>query len=217
MKYTVSLLRVLALVGVLMLSLHLLFWQMKLKHTPAIPRQTTSTPHDIGKVSYLLGQAELTLPDGTVVAITKQTEIPEGSKVSVKDRSKLNLLMVDGETEKLPANSTLEFTKYSYDPANPKASEIRKELIEGEVTSKTGVGGTEANERYRLNSPLAAIAVLGTEYTVSISGSETRVVVLDGIISMAKLGGNCQRSGLGACAGGEQLVGKSAWFGVGRA
>ena len=114
--------------------------------------------------------------------------------------------MIDGAIEKLPANSTLEFARYYYDPANPKASEIRKELIEGEVTSKTGVGGTEAKERYRLNSPLAAIAVLGTEYTVSVSAGETRVVVLDGRISMAKLEGSCQRFAFGACAGGEQLA-----------
>ena len=207
MKYTASLFSVLALVGTLALPLHnVLADDVKTATSSVSSAETTSTPRIIGKVSYLLGQADMILPDGAVIAITKKTEIPEGSKVSVKDRSKLNLLMVDGATEKLPANSTLEFTKYQYDPADPKASEIRKELIEGEVTSKTGVGGTEAKERYRLNSPLAAIAVLGTEYTVSISGGETRVVVRDGIISMAKLGGSCQRSGLGACADGEQLA-----------
>lgn len=203
MKYTVSLLRVLALVGVLMLSSPIVLADET--KTTTTDNTTATATRMIGKVTYLLGQAELTLRDGTVVPITKQTEIPEGSKVSVKDRSKLNLMMVDGETEKLPANSTLEFTKYTYDPTNPKASEIRKELIEGGVTTKTGDGGHEARDRYRLNSPLAAIAVLGTEYTVQISASETRVTVLAGEISMAKLGGDCLRSGLGACAGGERL------------
>jgi hypothetical protein len=206
MKYTASLFGVLALVGTLTLPLHAVFADdVKTVTSGTSAAGTPSTPPVIGKVSYLLGQANMILPNGAVIAITKQTEILEGSKISVKERSKLNLQMVDGATEKLLANSTLEFTQYHYDPADPKGSEIRKELIEGEVTSKTGVGGKAAKERYRLNSPLAAIAVLGTEYTVSISGGETRVVVKNGIISMAKLGGSCQRSGLGACAGGEQL------------
>ena len=207
MKYTTSLFSVLALVGTLTLTSPSLFAdEVKTVTSSTSAAEITSTPRVIGKVSYLLGQADMILPNGAVIAITKKTEILEGSKISVKDRSKLNLSLVDGATEKLAANSTLAFTQYRYDPADPKGSEIRKELIEGEVTSKTGVGGKEAKERYRLNSPLAAIAVLGTEYTVSISGGETRIVVMDGIISMAKLGGSCQRSGLGACADGEQLM-----------
>jgi hypothetical protein len=207
MKYTTSLFSVLALVGTLTLTSPSIFAdEVKTVTSSTSAAENAATPRVIGKVSYLLGQADMILSDGAVIAITKQTEILEGSKISVKDRSKLNLLMVDGATEKLPANSTLAFTQYRYDPADPKGSEIRKELIEGEVTSKTGVGGKAAKERYRLNSPLAAIAVLGTEYTASVSGGETRVVVLDGIISMAKLGGSCQRSGLGACADGEQLA-----------
>lgn len=207
MKYTTSLFSVLALVGTLTLTSPSLFAdEVKTVTSSTSAAETTATPRVIGKVSYLLGQADMILPDGAVIAITKQTEILDGSKISVKDRSKLNLLMVDGATEKLAANSVFVFTQYSYDPADPKASEIRKDLITGEATSKTGVAGKAAKERYRLNSPLAAIAVLGTEYTVSVSGGETRVVVLDGIISMAKLGGSCQRSGWGACAGGEQLT-----------
>lgn len=213
MKYTASLFSVLALVGTLVLPLHYVSAnEIKTTTSNVTSDETTSGSRIIGKVSYLLGQADMILLDGSVTAITKQTKILEGSKVSVKDRSKLNLLMVDGAIEKLPANSTLEFERYYYDPANPKATEIRKELIEGEVTSKTGIGGAEAKERYRLNSPLAAIAVLGTEYTVRVSDGETSVVVLDGIISMAKLGGSCQRSGFGACVNGEQLAAHQRGF-----
>jgi len=213
MKYTASLFSVLALVATLALPLQNVFAnEVKTVTSSDSSIETTSTSRIIGKVSYILGQADMILPDGSVIAITKQTEILEGSKVSVKDHSKLNLLMVDGAIEKLPANSTLVFARYYYDPANPKASEIRIELIEGEVTSKTGVGGTEAKERYRLNSPLAAIAVLGTEYTVRVSEGQTSVVVLNGIISMAKLGGSCQRSGFGACVDGEQLAAHQRGF-----
>ncbi|MGB5597114.1 MAG: FecR domain-containing protein, partial [Thiothrix litoralis] len=209
MKHTMSLFGALALVGVLMLPSHsILADETKTTETKtetATATTTAAAPNIIGKVTYLLGQAELTLADGIVEPITRQTEISEGSTVSVKDHSKLNLLMVDGETEKLPANSTLTFTKYKYDPNNPGASEVSKEFTEGGITTKTGAAGHYAPERYRLNSPLAAIAVLGTEYTVQLSEGETRVTVIAGEISMAKLGGSCLRSGLGVCSGGERL------------
>lgn len=159
----------------------------------------------IGKITYLLGQAEMTTADGTVLPLSRQMEIPDGSRITVKERSRVSLLMVDGGVEKLGANTVFVFNKYSYDPDDAEATEIRKTLLDGEVTSTTGRGGEDAKERYRMNSPLAAIAVLGTEYSVKVSKGETWVTVLSGEISIAKLGGSCQRSGLGACAGGERL------------
>ncbi len=165
----------------------------------------TLTAGMIGKVTYLLGQADITDADGSVSPLALQMEIPDGSRITVKARSRVSLLMLDGGIEKLGADTVFTFNKYTYDPDDPAATEIRKTLLEGEVTSTTGQGGEDAKERYRMNSPLAAIAVLGTEYTVKVSKGETWVTVHTGEISIAKLGGSCQPSGLGACAGGERL------------
>lgn len=162
----------------------------------------------IGEVAYILGQAEATLPDGSVVPLSKGMEIPDGSRLRVKERSKLRLWLADGGMEKLgmqERDTLFIFNKYAYDPANPEATLIKKTIVEGEVTSKTGDGGEKAREHYRLNTPLAAIGVLGTEYTVRVIDGQTWVTVNAGVISMAKLGGSCQASGLGACAGGERL------------
>ncbi len=159
----------------------------------------------IGKVTYLLGQADITQADGSVLPLTVQMTIPEGSRIQVKERGLVRLLMIDGGIEKLGAGTVFTFDKYTYDPNDIQATEIRKTLLEGEVTSTTGQGGQGMKERYRLNSPLAAIGVLGTEYTVNVSKGETWVTVHSGEISIAKLGGSCQRFGLGACVGGERL------------
>ncbi|MEZ5452401.1 MAG: FecR domain-containing protein [Thiothrix sp.] len=159
----------------------------------------------IGKVTYILGQADVVTPDGAVSPLALQMEIPQGSRVQVRERSRVNLLMADGGIEKLGPDTIFVFDEYAYDPDNVRATEIRKTLIEGEVTSATGKGGESAKDRYRLNSPLAAIAVLGTEYTVRADAGETWITVHSGKVSVAKLGGSCLRSGLGACAGGEFL------------
>ncbi|MFN3785821.1 MAG: FecR domain-containing protein, partial [Thiothrix sp.] len=144
-------------------------------------------------------------PEGRAVPLKPQMEIPSGSRIHVKERSRLNLLMSDGAIEKLGADTVFAFEQYEYDPTNPRATLIRKTLHKGEITSTTGAGGESAKERYRLNSPLAAIAVLGTEYTVRANQGETWITVHAGAISIAKFGNGCLPSGLGACSGGTLL------------
>lgn len=170
------------------------------------PSSQSSAPPAIGKVTYLVGKAELTTKDGVVSPIVTGISIPEGSRIHVKERSRLNISLIDGGVEKLGANTLFEFELYRYDPANPQANRIRKNLIEGEVTTKTGAAGEAAKEGYRLNSLLAAIGILGTEYTVRSTQAETWVMVHSGAVSIAKLGEGCHRSGFGACFGGEILT-----------
>lgn len=203
MKNLLSLMGMLTLAGSFMLPSHV----MAADKTQA-DKLPTLAEGMIGEVTFLLGRAEVTLPDGTVLPLAKDMEIPDGSRVLVKERSILRLTLADGGREKLgmPEGDTVFiFNKYAYDPANPQATQIRKTIVDGEVTSKTGEGGEKAKDRYRLNTPLAAIAVLGTEYTVRVVQGQTWVTVNEGEISIAKLGGSCQASGLGACVGGERL------------
>lgn len=204
MKQRVSFFGVIALVSALMFPSHLLLAE-EIKTDKANTTEGQETDRVIGKVTFLTGQAEMTLRDGTVVPLEKSVEIMDGSRIAVKERSKVHLKMIDDGIEKLEANTTFDFNAYAYDPNNPQANKISKTIWAGEVTSKTGKGGEDFKDRYRLNSPLAAIAVLGTEYTVRVVDGETQIVVQAGSISIAKLGGSCLSSGLGACAEGEVL------------
>jgi hypothetical protein len=203
MKNLLSLMGMLTLAGSFMLPSHVMA-----ADKTQVDKLPTLAEGMIGEVTFLLGRAEVTLPDGTVLPLAKDMEIPDGSRVLVKERSILRLTLADGGREKLgmPEGDTVFiFNKYAYDPANPQATQIRKTIVDGEVTSKTGEGGEKAKDRYRLNTPLAAIAILGTEYTVRVVQGQTWVTVNSGEISIAKLGGSCQASGLGACVGGERL------------
>ncbi|WGZ95345.1 MAG: FecR domain-containing protein [Candidatus Thiothrix putei] len=204
MKQRVSFFGVIALVSALMFPSHFLLAE-EIKTDKANATESQETDRVIGKVTFLTGQAEMTLRDGTIVPLEKSVEIMDGSRIAVKDRSKVHLKMIDEGIEKLEANTTFDFNAYAYDPGNPQANRISKTIWTGEVTSKTGKGGEDFKDRYRLNSPLAAIAVLGTEYTVRVADGETQIVVHTGSISIAKLGGSCLSSGLGACAEGEVL------------
>ncbi len=162
-----------------------------------------AAPQAVGKVVFLLGQANLYAKDGSVMPVFRGMDIPEGGRFVVQDRSQVGLRMMDGATEQIRANSVFEVKQYDFDPANPAASEIRLELVEGEVVSKTGKGGQAAKHRYRLNTPIAAIGIRGTEFTVNTTQLQTHVSLRSGAIVMSGFNNGCQRTGLGPCMGGS--------------
>lgn len=199
----------LSLVAMLTLALQLLVPSVSTAadhaESSALPQLTAGM---IGKVTYLIGQAEATLADGTVIALRLNSEFPAGSRLRVNKGGKLRVILADGGKEVLGAEdaaTVFEYNQYQFDPQQPQSSIIRKKLLEGDLDTKTGLGGEAAKHLYRLNTPLAAIGVLGTEYTVRVRDGQTWVVVHSGAVSVAKLGGACLSSGLGACSGGTRL------------
>ncbi|HRD85646.1 MAG TPA: FecR domain-containing protein, partial [Rubrivivax sp.] len=55
--------------------------------------------------------------------------------------------------------------------------------------------------RFRLNTPLAAIGVRGTDFIVQTTDQGVRATVADGAIVVGALGGACSAAGLGPCTG----------------
>lgn len=199
----------LSLVAMLTLALQLLMPSVSTADTTTENRELPKlTAGMIGKVTYLLGQAEATLVDGTVTPLKLNSEFPAGSRLRVNKGGKLRVILADGGKEVLGAEDAVtvfEYNQYQFDPQQPQNSIIRKQLLEGDLDTKTGLGGEAAKHLYRLNTPLAAIGVLGTEYTVRVRDGQTWVVVHSGEVSVAKLGGTCLSWGLGACSGGTRL------------
>ncbi|HHC74720.1 MAG TPA: hypothetical protein ENK78_06565, partial [Thiothrix sp.] len=65
----------------------------------------------------------------------------------------------------------------------------------------TGKAGEAAKHNYRLNTPLAAIGIRGTDFTVETSATQTKVVVHSGAIVMSRFDSLCSQAGLGPCSG----------------
>ncbi|WP_308872775.1 hypothetical protein [Thiothrix subterranea] len=55
-----------------------------------------SSRASVGKVVFLVGQAELQTDDGIVMPVSKGMDIHEGSRLTVHDRSQVGLSMIDG-------------------------------------------------------------------------------------------------------------------------
>ena len=63
-----------------------------------------------------------------------------------------------------------------------------------------GAAAQAAKDRFRLNTPLVAIGVKGTDFVTQTSQEGTRVMVNQGAIVMAPFDQGCRADALGVCA-----------------
>ena len=76
---------------------------------------------------------------------------------------------------------------------------VRLSLDSGEARSISGAAAQAAKERFRLNTPLVAIGVKGTDFVTQVSKDAIRVTVNQGAIVMAPFDSGCKAEALGVC------------------
>src|SRR5690606_30187211 len=84
---------------------------------------------------------------------------------------------------------------------------VRYRLEDGVARSITGAVGESNKEAFRLNTPVAAVGVRGTDFVVATNAATSRVAVNSGAVVVAALGGQCAADAFGSCATGGLLLG----------
>lgn len=152
-----------------------------------------------GEVRALIGDARVLTAQG------KQQQIATGMKLHVGDTvttgvgAHLHLRMVDDALLSLRPDSELKITGYTYRPGFADKTNIRFDLMKGTVRSVTGKGGEMAKDKFRMNTPVAAIGVRGTDFIAHADAKTTLVNVQYGAIVLAPFEKGCQASALGPC------------------
>lgn len=154
-----------------------------------------------GNVVFILGQVQVLDKNNIEKTLVQGDAITVGSTIVTGDRAQVGMRMIDGAIQQVKANSTFQIIRYDYDPQSPQDSVIKVFLKQGQLHSKTGAGGKAAKHNYRLNTPIAAIGIRGTEFTVYADAQQTRVDVLSGGVVMSPFSNGCALSGLGPCGG----------------
>ena len=90
-------------------------------------------------------------------------------------------------------NSTLEVVEYLFDGDDPSKSAVKFNLQEGVARSISGEAAKAARDRFRLNTPVAAIGVRGTDFVVGADSSSTRALVNEGSIVISPFSASCLR------------------------
>src|SRR5206468_13072945 len=90
---------------------------------------------------------------------------------------------------------------YHIDEKNPANTRVKLELLSGVARAKSGDAVKLARQNFRFNTPVAAIGVRGTDFTVFTDNNTSRVAVISGGVVMSGFGGACRADALGPCEG----------------
>jgi len=151
---------------------------------------------EAGKIIFVAGKASVAgqpAVDGAAVQ--------EGQMLSTGADGFLYIKTVDSGLFILRPNTQARIAAYQVDEKNPANTHVKFELLSGVARSKSGSAVKQARQNFRFNTPVAAIGVRGTDFTVFTDNDTSRVAVISGAIVMSGFGGACNPGGAGPCEG----------------
>ena len=154
----------------------------------------------VGEVSLVLGKAWISGPAGESVRVAIGSPVHASDTIETDANGHVHIRFVDNELLSLRPSSTLEIVRYDYNPQNPQDSAVKFNLIEGVSRAISGEAATHARQNFRMNTPIAAIGVRGTDFSVSVSAQSMRAVVNQGTIVVAPYSTLCSAESFGPCS-----------------
>lgn len=146
---------------------------------------------------FVTGPVEWAPAGGEMRPLRTGERLPEGARVRSGDKGHAYFTTVDRGFIVLRPNTSLTVARYAVE-VEPT---IRLELHRGAARVVTGAAAKARPERFRLETPLAAIGVRGTDFTTFSDDMLTRVTVRTGAVVVAPLGEGCAPGGIGPCEG----------------
>jgi hypothetical protein len=152
----------------------------------------------VGEVTLTIGKSQIDRVQGAAEP-QKGGSVQEGDVIRTTDNGHVHIRFIDGARVSVRPNSVFRIHEFKYSPSDPSASVIRLSLDSGEARSISGAAAQAAKERFRLNTPLVAIGVKGTDFVTQVSKDVIRVTVKQGSIVMAPFDSGCKAAALGVC------------------
>jgi hypothetical protein len=154
----------------------------------------------VGEVSLAIGVGRLIGSGGNANPVVRGMPVHVGDRIETEQSGHVHVRFVDGAFVSVRPGSRLFIETYRYDSARPQDSVIRFNLERGVVRAISGKGAQAAPERFRLNTPIAALGVRGTDFVVLTEPERVRVAIYSGAIVLTPLGEGCRADALGPCA-----------------
>ena len=126
-------------------------------------------------------------------------KVQAGDSLSTDADGYLYIKTVDGGFLILRPSSKARVLAYTIDAAQPSNNRIKFELSQGVARSISGAAVKQSRQNFRFNTPVAAIGVRGTDFTVFTDAQTTRVAVVSGGVVVSGFGAGCTEQGMGPC------------------
>jgi hypothetical protein len=138
--------------------------------------------------------------------------VQEGDEVSTGADGYVYLKTIDNGFLILRPNSRARIVAYHIDMQKPANTRVKLELLSGVARTISGDGVKQARQNFRFNTPVAAIGVRGTDFTVYTDQETSRVAVISGGVVVSGFAGACGPEGSGPCEGtaSRELFAKQA-------
>jgi hypothetical protein len=161
----------------------------------------------VGEVSMILGKAWIEKPGAPRERVTDGTQVGVFDKIETDSDGHVHIRFVDGGLFSVRPYSTLEIERYDYNAARPEESAVKLNLLEGEARSISGDAAHKARENYRINTPIAAIGVRGTDFVISAGRGEVEARINEGAIVVTPFSSQCLADTLSICnTNGQELA-----------
>lgn len=154
-----------------------------------------------GEVTFVIGDVRITDGPDAGGALRRGSAVLPGQQIETSDNGQLHIRFVDGAAVAVRPMTRLRIEDYSYSPQDPSQNRIRFFLDQGALRSITGKAGEAARDRFRINTPVAAIGIRGTDFNVQTTQALTRASLFEGAIVVAPLSDQCSAAALGPCLG----------------
>jgi hypothetical protein len=151
---------------------------------------------EAGRVVFVTGQAQV----GARAAV-QDVAVQEGDQITTGADGYIYVKTVDNGFLILRPNSKARVVAYAIDKADPSKTQVKLELQQGVARAISGQGVQQAKQNFRFNTPVAAIGVRGTDFTVYTDQQTTRVSVVSGGVVMSGFNASCSAAGTGPCEG----------------
>ena len=160
----------------------------------------------VGEATLVIGVAKVISADGVERSVERGSAIRVGDRIETGAGGHVHLRFVDGARLSVRPASRLQVENYSRASDASALTAIKFRLDEGVVRSITGAWGEAERDRFRLNTPVAAIGVKGTDFVVKSDGETTLASVYTGAIMLTPIAGvGCQAS-FGPCLNGSEKL-----------
>ena len=159
----------------------------------------SSAKDPVGDVTLVIGSVQVQRGDQQL-QIARGSSLMVGDNIQTQANGHVHLRFVDGALVSVRPASSLKIVEYRFDRANPSASVVRFQLDQGVVRAISGQAAESAKDKFRLNTPLAAIGVKGTDFVVEAGKGRVNAIVNQGAIILAPIDGQCRADGLGPCS-----------------
>lgn len=145
----------------------------------------------VGEAALVIGQATLSDAQGQATPLVRGMPVKVGDKIETQNGAHVYVRFVDGANLSIRPHSRMWIESYNHNPQQPQLGAIKLKLEEGSARSITGSWGEAARDRFRLSTPIAAIGVRGTDFSVNADAQATSASVYTGAIMVAPLSTAC--------------------------